>query len=187
MNKKNKKAEFEEIILKDALHDLEKAHGLHKAPEQSYREFQRKYKKDIAINYVERFKRFINNNAVNTFKTTIALIMGFSIAFIPTVNMTVRNSTNSLFDYFKEYVHTESAIIDFTQYIKADDPIGKANEIIKEAMRLKLKTNVSYSEKEIRLSISGLKSFETNQEALKQLINIQTKLQGNILLIIEPK
>jgi hypothetical protein len=185
MNKKNKKAEFEEIILKDALHNLEKAHGLHKSPEQSYREFQKEYKKDIGTNFLEQVQRFINNNAANTFKTTIALIIGFSIAFIPTVNMTVRNSTNSLFDYFKGYVHTESAIIDFTQYIKADDPIAKANKIIKEAMRLKLKTNVSYSGKEIRLSISGLKSFDTSQEALKELTNIQPKRQGNILFIIE--
>jgi len=185
MKKKINKKEFKEIILKDALYSLEEEHGLHEDIDQSYKRFQNKYKKKFGSSFIIKIQNYFINKMSTTTKLLISLIAGFSLAFVPIANMTVRNLTNSLLDDVKQYIHTESKSIDFTHYINTDYPFEKANKIIKEAVKLKLKTDVSYSDKEIRLTISGLKSFETNQDALKDLINIQTKRQGNILLIIE--
>jgi hypothetical protein len=146
MNKKNKKAAFKEIILKDALHNLEKSHGLHKDADESYKEFQEFTKeknnkashKDEQINWVRAAihsvisinRGYINNLSIGLFAVSIIGVLLFL-----NNSQKIDNKNELIFRSAKgtviEVQDKDKVLADYIEYLnlkKMEFKVKKSNE-----------------------------------------------------------
>ena len=199
MKKKSADQIIKEIFtnyFKESGYSLDKKKSLHRFKERygfsEYEESTQKVKSSRFLNSLKSFKdayikflELIKDNLKNFMKYFVSISLGFSVAFVPVVNNTVRSYSESLFDKLISFEFLQEKIE--TKVIQTETLEYELNEIVNEAMLSKQPIELKPFPNGYSLKISNFKANEPDQASLKIKLKVHSTFEGNLKVEIIKK
>ena len=200
MKKKSADQIIKEIFtnyFKESGYSLDKKKSLHRFKERygfsEYEESTQKVKSSRFLNSLKSFKdayikflELIKDNLKNFMKYFVSISLGFSVAFVPVVNNTVRSYSESYLDKFYQFLEIMPIKEQIWNIPVDNNSKDRLNEIINLCIKDKIPFKVNQTPDSYRVTIEFI-AFSENQLNLRNLIKLPAQFEGDYTLVISSK
>ena len=176
---------FDDEQIKGIFKALGREDGINFDTEDSYKKFKKRYGIDLFNSSLKQSKLFISDNLKSFARYFVSISLGFSVAFVPVVNNTVRSYSESLFDKLISFEFLQEKIE--TKVIQTETLEYELNEIVNEAMLSKQPIELKPFPNGYSLKISNFKANEPDQASLKIKLKVHSTFEGNLKVEIIKK
>lgn len=177
---------FDDEQIKGIFKALGREDGINFDTEDSYKKFKKRYGIDLFNSSLKQSKLFISDNLKSFARYFVSVSLGFSVAFVPVVNNTVRSYSESYLDKFYQFLEIMPIKEQIWDIPVDNNSIVRLNEIINLCIKDKIPFKVNQTPDSYRVTIEFI-AFSENQLNLKNLIGMPVQFEGDYTLVISSK
>lgn len=187
-NTKRNNLEYEKIaLIKRAFIAHEKKLGIPNInSKRAYEKFIAKHNQGSKKGFILSFENIIGKYKWQTINAIIGTATGFALATLPVVTETVRGVSNNYAQNIYEIIlnNKNPNKINYTYKREFSDPQIYIKKIMDLCLSAKVKIQIEINDDTYDLYLFNLKAYSKDQAALKEMINLNQNLEGNIKISI---